>query len=475
MWILRSSSQRHNWLLLTTLLCLLLAWFANAGIHSQDIEDNEFAEFEDFEVEEPAQPIQEQESPPAEETVEEPAEKFEPDEDEATVETEENEFEAVDEDEFEGYNGQAKSQQGDKSSEGPKLTFAKLPAHLRSNWESYYMELLILSGLFVYFLNFFMGRSKNQKIAEIWYDTFKSLLEENFALVGDDGKIENSNPGLMKESENVHLLWCSGRSGCEGMLVELRLKKRQDLISVLSGFFRPQQDKVVVKIFMNEDEMDTYVMCLGQKKSATKLVKELADLSVFSPEKKSVEKFGLPSNFVLLNEIGEAASSLLDTRVCSTVNKFPELFDSIHISDQYSGPKLPEDTAPSKMPDVEKVLIFTFNLTTGGGKSLQDAVEAQRSAMQLVFYMVERVKRFRLSKEGKVKAEKNRQKVEEAFLKSTHMARAEAAAARREERRRQEKEKILQDDDPEKQRKWEEKEAKRMAKKKTPKMKAIRV
>ena len=106
---------------------------------------------------------------------------------------------------------------------------------------------------------------------------------------------------------------------------------------------------------------------------------------------------------------------------------------------------------------------------------MADSVENMRPAFYMVFYCLERVKRFRLSKESKAKAEKNRLKVEEAFLKSTHMARAEAAAARREEKRRQEKEKILQEDDPEKQRKWEEKENKRLAKKRMPKMKAIKV
>lgn len=102
-------------------------------------------------------------------------------------------------------------------------------------------------------------------------------------------------------------------------------------------------------------------------------------------------------------------------------------------------------------------------------------IEYTRPALMLVFYCMERVKRYRLSKESKAKADKNRQKVEEAFLKSTHVARAEAAAARREEKRRLEKEKILQEDDPEKQRKWEEKEQKRLAKKRMPKMKAIKV
>lgn len=43
-----------------------------------------------------------------------------------------------------------------------------------------------------------------------------------------------------------------------------------------------------------------------------------------------------------------------------------------------------------------------------------------------------------------MKADRNRAKVEEAFMKQTHAARAEAAAVRREEKRRQEKERILQ-------------------------------
>ena len=109
------------------------------------------------------------------------------------------------------------------------------------------------------------------------------------------------------------------------------------------------------------------------------------------------------------------------------------------------------------------------------GKSIAEAVENMRPALALAFYCTDRVKRFRLSKEARARADKNRLKVEEAFLKSTHMARAEAAAARREEKRRQEKEKILAEDDPEKQRKWEEKENKRLAKKRQPKMKAIKV
>ena len=45
----------------------------------------------------------------------------------------------------------------------------------------------IFLGITVYFLNFFSGKSKNQKIANQWFNCHRSILESQFALVGDDG------------------------------------------------------------------------------------------------------------------------------------------------------------------------------------------------------------------------------------------------------------------------------------------------
>ena len=96
-----------------------------------------------------------------------------------------------------------------------------------------------------------------------------------------------------------------------------------------------------------------------------------------------VNKFGINSDkFVLMNEIGEVAAAILDTRVVSVINKFEPCIDYIHISDQYSGPKnaewvLFESTnchsinnsfnyrdayqTVLKLPEVKKVMIFSFN------------------------------------------------------------------------------------------------------------------
>lgn len=104
-----------------------------------------------------------------------------------------------------------------------------------------------------------------------------------------------------------------------------------------------------------------------------------------------------------------------------------------------------------------------------------EGIAEKRPLLQMVFYLIDKLRKVRLSKEGKAKSDKNRQKVEETFMKATHFQRQEAAQLKREERRRAEKEKILNEDDPEKQRKWEEREYRKEIKRKTPKMKQMKV
>ena len=67
-----------------------------------------------------------------------------------------------------------------------------------------------------------------------------------FFITGDDGTSKEPVPGqLMKESENIYTLWCSGRQCVEGMLVELKFIKRQDLINVMSSLLKPAADQIV--------------------------------------------------------------------------------------------------------------------------------------------------------------------------------------------------------------------------------------
>lgn len=257
-------------LLLLTGLALLVTGLAITE------EDNDFADFE-YDVDEGDVPIKQETKVPEREK--EAAENFmEVDVDDGLVEDE------FDQDEFEGFGGSDSDvnapESGDKKKE-PKLTIAKVPLHFR-NWDSYYIEMLFLAGLFVYFINYAFGKNKNIKIANNWLLAHKTFLEDNFALVGDDGKKETevSQTGVMvKESDSIFTLWCSGRVCCEGMLVELKLIKRQDLLALSMGILSSKvQDQVIVKTEISKDSMDSFVFAVATKKSATKLFKDMTDL-----------------------------------------------------------------------------------------------------------------------------------------------------------------------------------------------------
>jgi len=428
-------------------------------------------------------------------------EDFDDDVEDAIVEDVDSEFNhLLDEEEFEGFNNEEEeedefehmSTKGRGAKEKPKPKAGsqgpqtlKIPTNipmLYTKWENYYLEMLMIAGIVVYFLNFFTGKTKNQKIATAWFNSHKPILESNFSLIGDDGakNIDDVETPLQKESEHLFTLWCSGRVCCEGMLVELKLLKRQDIVAVISNMMKPACDQVKVKVNMSPEDMDSYVFCLAQKKTALKVSKEMSDIMTFCPEKRPAqEKYGLPSNssYFIMSEIPEVTSAMLtDSKLMAMLSKYPDAIDSIHFSDQYTGVKPPEDQTPAELPEGKKVLIFTFNITGIRDKqSIDDSAEAMKPLMLLVLYFIDKVKRFRLSREAKNKAEKNRSKVAELFWKSIHAARAERAQEERERKRRELKEKINEMEDPDKQRKMEERVKRREQKKGGPKMKQLKV
>merc|ERR1712004_30611 len=236
-------------------------------------------------------------------------------------------------------------------------------------------------------------------------------------------------------------------------------------------------DQVKIRVNMNAEDMDTFVFCLAHKKSAGKMVKEMQDLMTYCPEKRPVqEKFGLPNTYFVMSEIPEVSMAMLsDSKLLAMLNKYPDAIDSIHFSDQYSGPKPMDDQQTQQdLPESRKALIFTFNITgMNAKKSIEDSVEDLKPLMLLVLYFIDKIKRFRLSREAKNKADKNRTKVQEAFWKSIHAAKGKKAAEERE--RRELKERIKEIEDPDKQRKMEEREIRRDRKKAAPKMKQMKV
>ena len=77
---------------------------------------------------------------------------------------------------------------------------------MRTNWENFYVEIIMIIGIVVFFLNFFTGKSKNQKMANQLFKAHRSTLASQFSLWGDDGtkNLEDIQEPLIKESENIY-------------------------------------------------------------------------------------------------------------------------------------------------------------------------------------------------------------------------------------------------------------------------------
>nr|XP_008010338.2 coiled-coil domain-containing protein 47 isoform X3 [Chlorocebus sabaeus] len=355
-----------------------------------EYDDNDFAEFEDVmedSVTESPQRVITTEDDEDETTVELEGqdENQEGDFEDADTQEGDTESEPYDDEEFEGY--EDKPDTSSSKNKDP-ITIVDVPAHLQNSWESYYLEILMVTGLLAYIMNYIIGKNKNSRLAQAWFNTHRELLESNFTLVGDDGtnKEATSTGKLNQENEHIYNLWCSGRVCCEGMLIQLRFLKRQDLLNVLARMMRPVSDQVMVHFLTH----------------------------------------------------------------------YADKIESVHFSDQFSGPKImQEEGQPLKLPDTKRTLLFTFNVP-GSGNTYPKDMEALLPLMNMVIYSIDKAKKFRLNREGKQKADKNRARVEENFLKLTHVQRQEAAQSRREEKKRAEKERIMNEEDPEKQRRLEE-------------------
>lgn len=162
---------------------------------------------------------------------------------------------------------------------------------------------------------------------------------------------------------------------------------------------RPVMDQLHIKVTMNKEDMDTFIFCVASKKTALYLSKEMADISVYCPERKTGDRFGLSQSYNVMSEIAEASSAMLDSKIMAVFNKYAHFIDYIHFSDQYSGVKQPDDNGALKLPDTKKMLLFGFNIPVKG-MPVNEAMEQMKPLMNMVFYCVDKVKRYRLSKEG---------------------------------------------------------------------------
>jgi hypothetical protein len=83
-------------------------------------------------------------------------------------------------------------------------------------------ELVMLFFLILFIINCFLGKAKNEGLAQKWYTANRQYLEENYAHVGvnTEYNTKGSVP-MMKESYNNFKFYASGRKNIKWLLVNM--------------------------------------------------------------------------------------------------------------------------------------------------------------------------------------------------------------------------------------------------------------
>uniref|UniRef100_A0A8R1HY50 PAT complex subunit CCDC47 n=1 Tax=Caenorhabditis japonica TaxID=281687 RepID=A0A8R1HY50_CAEJA len=433
------------------------------GLTRATTDDNEFAEFEDEFIEVATdEPVAQTRPPPPRGERPPPKDDFE-DEDFGVSDDDQEDAEK-------SVNG------GDAGEQAPvqSLKFTDVPAHFRSNWASYQVEGIVIVIILIYLANYLIGKSTNSSVAHTIFEMCRPTLEEQFTVVGDDGitELDRLETKLQRDTDSSFSAWCTGRVNVNSFHVQMKMVKRQDIVSRVMDLFEPSYDKMAIKISLeNANDVDPLIFTVGEKKISTKMFKDMLDLNSYVSERKqAAAQFNLPASWQLYSDQTEVIFSILEPGVVSLLKKHEEVIEFIHISDQFTGQKPADGESYTRLPEPQRYMYVQLNM-----KALGQDEETVAEILNLVFYLIDKVRKMKLSKDAKLKAEKRRKDFEDAFLKQTHQFRQEAAQARREEKTRERKQKLMDENDPDRQKRLEAKELKREAKAKQPKMKQMKV
>ena len=87
---------------------------------------------------------------------------------------------------------------------------------------------------------------------------------------------------------------------------------------------------------LGEEDMDSLVFAVGQKKALQKMAKEYQDLQNYSSNLKPVTRVSSVELYHL-SESGEVTGCVLNDKMMAFITKHYKEIQSVHISDQYTG------------------------------------------------------------------------------------------------------------------------------------------
>ena len=197
----------------------------------------------------------------------------------------------------------------------------------------YLYEICMMSLVLIFILNAIYGVKKNRSIANKWFLKNRDFYEENYAHLGGEREYNPNNLSLIKDSYNDYRFFASGRVYVSWMIVDINLKRRQDLISILSQILLfGEKDRIMYEVSLTPSEDVPCVFAICKKKEIKSTKKSYREIDEFA---EGVNPNFMDKNYILLTEDEETTNKIFSNRqLISQYNKIEKFLELIFFTDR---------------------------------------------------------------------------------------------------------------------------------------------
>ena len=176
---------------------------------------------------------------------------------------------------------------------------------------TYYVEYAAMAIILLYAMMYFIGSSTNEQKATSVMEALYPLIRDQFHMVGEltMAVTETSTTLtkwearklLTKESQSQYRLYATGRQYVKGIIIDMVMIDRQDLIFHALSFCTGTQDVLTVEIPMDETYMAPFVLAIVPSKEITTVKDDNDDIKALATEHKQWRAY-LPNHLELLSD-----------------------------------------------------------------------------------------------------------------------------------------------------------------------------
>mmetsp|Transcript_6595 Transcript_6595/g.12181 ORF Transcript_6595/g.12181 Transcript_6595/m.12181 type:complete len:367 (-) Transcript_6595:74-1174(-) len=194
----------------------------------------------------------------------------------------------------------------------------------------------------VYFLVYLAGWRTNKALATNWMRATSAGFKREFKEIGvckgreETSRVEIQGHKPTKDAMYIDgpqrfQFYATGRKHCQGCLVTLDLKPRQDFLSLLYSLFYFWEDTLFIDVPVSEPTMLPFVFSIVRRVDLDFTFRTMQDVSRFA---RKVPLELLPRSLVCLTDCSELVPHFLTADVVKVFVSLQDYIEQIHLSDQ---------------------------------------------------------------------------------------------------------------------------------------------